>query len=83
MTASRASAEEQMEVQAAVGVEAGKAAALGMKPRGGLDRVREHLQAQGSNLSLRSWTCSAAGGLRKVCRTLEMFISWFGIMVKG
>lgn len=83
MTASRAQAEEQMEVQAAVGMEAKEAAALGTKSRGGLGRVREHPQARGRNLSLRRWTYSAAGGLRKVCRTSEMFISWFRIMVKG
>lgn len=50
-----------MDVQAAVGVEAEKAAALGMKSRGGLGGVREPPQAQGCDLSQRSWTYNAAG----------------------
>lgn len=36
-----------MDVQAAVGVEAEEAAALGLKSRSGLGGVREPLQAQG------------------------------------
>lgn len=48
-------------MQAAVGVEAEEAAALGMKSRSGLGGVREPLQAQGSDLSQRSWTYNAAG----------------------
>lgn len=36
--------------KAAVGLEAGEAAALGIKSRGGLGRVREHLQAKRGDL---------------------------------
>ena len=44
-----------MEVQAAFGLEAGKAAALRIKSKGGPDRLREKHQAKVDELSWRNW----------------------------
>ena len=50
-----------MEVQAAFGLEAGKAAVLRIKSKGGLDRLREKYQAKVDELSWRNWAYHAAG----------------------
>lgn len=50
-----------MEVQAAFGLEARKAAALRIKSKGGLDRLREKHQTKVDDLSWRNWAYPVAG----------------------